>query len=333
MPEEVSNSNIMGGRKLQLIGELKENIPLVLSTISSFLFNPVSTEIQLKSLRCLQSWIQYGFSLEEGYPILQKVMTLLGDVDLFEAAVDVLLESMQQAAWARYQNYRNELLTCFTSDAMKEKFELCIAEEDEETARLIAKLLTTFGETYTDYIVGQLGRPDMYWLMTMILRLTGFEGFFPIDQEVAEIPLNFWYIMQETLFDECILPVKPAAPSETEELWKYNCGQAALVIYRELVEILIRNARYPEEPVWESWTKGRQDYLGGGGSRMRARLIVGIDIKDKFKTWRRDLGDTMINPFYVLRDEMLAILLDHTVYVINQWTSLPNATQASVGVE
>lgn len=66
---------------------------------------------------------------------------------------------------------------------------------------------------------------------------------------------------------------------------------------------------------------------------MRARLIVGIDIKDKFKTWRRDLGDTMINPFYVLRDEMLAILLDHTVYVINQWTSLPNATQASVGVE
>ncbi|KAL9558404.1 hypothetical protein MBANPS3_000904 [Mucor bainieri] len=306
VPEEVSNSNIMGGRKLQLIGELKENIPLVLSTISSFLFNPASTDMQLKALRCLQSWIQYGFRLEEGYPMLQKVMTFLGDVDLFESAVDVLLESMQQAAWAKYQNYRNELLTCFTSDAMREKFELCLAEEDEETARLIAKLLTTFGETYTDYIVGQLARPDMYWLMKMILRLTGFNGYFPIDQEVTEIPLNFWYIMQETLFDECILPVKPTAPTETEALWKYNCGQAALAIYRELVEILTRDARYPEESVWESWHK---------------------DIKDKFKTWRRDLGDTMINPFYVLRDEMLAILLDHIEYIISQWTSLPQVAQ------
>lgn len=263
VPEEVSNSNIMGGRKLQLIGELKDNIKLVLSTISSSLFNATTTEIQLKSLRCLQSWIQYGFNLEEAYPILQKVMSLLGDTDLFESAVDVLLESMQQSAWSRYQTYRNELLTCFTSDAMKEKFESCIAEEDEETARLIAKLLTTFGETYTDYIVSQLARPDIYWLITMVIRLTGFEGFFPIDQEVTEITLNFWYIMQETLFDECILPVQQSAPSdqdnETEKLWKFNCGQAALAIYRELVEILTKNACYPDEPTWESWNKGKKE--------------------------------------------------------------------------
>lgn len=263
VPEEVSNSNIMGGRKLQLIGELKDNIKLVLSTISSFLFNATTTEIQLKSLRCLQSWIQYGFNLEEAYPILQKVMSLLGDTDLFESAVDVLLESMQQSAWSRYQTYRNELLTCFTSDAMKEKFESCIAEEDEETARLIAKLLTTFGETYTDYIVSQLARPDIYWLITMVIRLTGFEGFFPIDQEVTEITLNFWYIMQETLFDECILPVQQSAPpdqdNETEKLWKFNCGQAALAIYRELVEILTKNACYPDESTWESWNKGKKE--------------------------------------------------------------------------
>lgn len=55
------------------------------------------------------------------YPILQKVMTLLGDEVLFEPAVEVLLESMQQASWTRYQTYRNELLACFTSEGMKEK--------------------------------------------------------------------------------------------------------------------------------------------------------------------------------------------------------------------
>lgn len=65
VPEEVSNANLMGGRKLQLIGELKDSIPLVLSTISDLLFSPtVDISIQQKALECLQSWIQYGFDLE-----------------------------------------------------------------------------------------------------------------------------------------------------------------------------------------------------------------------------------------------------------------------------
>jgi hypothetical protein len=237
---------------------LKENIPLVLSTLSTLLFSAESTSvIHQKSLRCLQSWIQYGFNLEDGYPILQKVMSLLGDPVLFEPAVEVLLESMQQSAWSRYQTYRDELLACFTSDGMKAKFEASIAEEDEETARLLAKLFTTFGEAYTDYIVKQLARPDVNWLMNMIIQLTGFEGYVPVDQEVSEIPLNFWYIMQETLFDEDVLPVRHTEnTSDANALWIVTCGQTAMAMYRELVKILIKNAGYPDEGTWTSWNKG-----------------------------------------------------------------------------
>lgn len=54
-------------------------------------------------------------------------MSLLGDEVLFEPAVEVLLESMQQASWTRYQTYRNDLLACFTSDDMKLKFTVSIA--------------------------------------------------------------------------------------------------------------------------------------------------------------------------------------------------------------
>ncbi|KAG2210956.1 hypothetical protein INT47_000116, partial [Mucor saturninus] len=302
VPEEVSNANLMGGRKLQLIGELKDSIPLVLSTVSDLLFSTTTnTSIQQKALECLQSWIQYGFDLETAYPLLQKVMSLLGDEVLFEPAVEVLLESMQQSSWARYQTYRNELLACFTSEGMREKFTLSISEEDEETGKMLAKLFTTFGETYTDYIVTQLADPNIKWLMTMIMQLTSYEGYFPVDQEVTEIPLNFWYVLQETLFDENILPL-----STEKSAWSNECGQTALAMYRELVHVLIKNAKYPTDDVWQSWNK---------------------DVRDKFKIWRRDLGDTMINPYYVLRDEMLSILLDHSVYIINQWSSLPSASQ------
>lgn len=148
----------------------------------------------------------------------------------------------------------------------------------------------------------QLADPKMNDLMSMIIQFTGYQGYFPADQEVSEIPLNFWYVLQETLFDENVLPVINSGTNK----FKIECGQTAIAMYRELVKILIKNARYPEEEVWNTWNK---------------------ETKDKFKIWRRDLGDTMINPYYVLREEMLSILLDHSVYIISQWNSVPGATQ------
>lgn len=38
----------------------------------------------------------------------------------------------------------------------------------------------------------------------------------------------------------------------------------------------------------------------------------------------------MINPYYVLRDEMLNILLEHVVYIINQWTAVAGASQVKI---
>ncbi|RCH82066.1 hypothetical protein CU098_001352, partial [Rhizopus stolonifer] len=134
--------------------------------------------------------------------------------------------------------------------------------------------------------------------MDMTMRLTGFKGFFPVDQEVSEIPLNFWYVLQETLFDEEVLPVK------SQKNWL--SGQAAIHIYRELVLVLVKNARYPDDTTWANWNK---------------------DIKHKFGTWRRDLGDAMINPYYVLKGDMLSILLDYTSNLLNQWSLIPSASQ------
>ncbi|CAO3671228.1 unnamed protein product [Rhizopus microsporus] len=299
VPEEVSNAHLLGGRKLQLIGELKESVPLVLAQLSNLIFSENET-VRSKVLRCLQSWVQYGINLEDTYPLLQRTMAMLGDEQVFEQAVDVLLESMQQNAWSKYHTLRNDLLLCFTSHEMKAKFSSSISDNDEETAKLLAKLFSTYGETYTDYIAKELDDPNIQSLMSMIMQLTEFEGYFPADQEVSEIPLNFWYILQETLHDESVLP----PPKDNPKLW--SCAQSAIVMYRELVVILIKNARYPDDETWNSWNK---------------------DTKDKFKIWRRDLGDVMINPYYVLRGDMLAILLEYASSILDQWAFLPTASQ------
>lgn len=195
----------------------------------------------------------YKCYVRETYPLLQRTMIMLGDEEVFEASVDVLSECMQQNAWTKYHTLRSDLLLCFTSEEMKIKFDTCIADDDEETARSLAKLFTNFGETYTDYITKELVNPNVRVLLNMIMRLTGFEGYFPVDQEVSEIPLNFWYILQETLYDESVLPIN------TNDEWIKNCGQTAMTIYRELVLVLIKNARYPDDDIWAMWNKGKKE--------------------------------------------------------------------------
>lgn len=60
-------------------------------------------------------------------PLLQQTMLLLNNDEVFESAADVLLEGMQQPAWTKYNSFRDELLSCFTSDGMKKRFTDCMA--------------------------------------------------------------------------------------------------------------------------------------------------------------------------------------------------------------
>ncbi|KAF7724113.1 hypothetical protein EC973_001297 [Apophysomyces ossiformis] len=324
LPEEMSNAEILGGRKASLMQELKDSVSLVLATLSSFLLASdlgSDVTVQQKALKCLQSWIQYGIDLEDVYPLLRQTMIFTGHDELFESAIEVLLEAMQQSAWAKYMTLRDDLLNCLTSEWMRSRFAACIEEEDADTGRTLAKLFSTYGETFTDFLSIQLASPNISLLLDMIMQLTAFQGHFPVDQEVSDISLNFWYVLQETLFDQGIIPVREntseardgdddvslKSDSNVEQkLWIRRCGEAAMVVYRQLVTTLMQKAVFPENSVWESWNR---------------------DLKDKFRIYRRDLGDTMINPYYVLRDEMTAILLQQSISILNHWESTPFASQ------
>lgn len=120
----------------------------------------------------------------------------------------------------------------------------------------------------------QLARPDIRHLMDMIMQLTAFHGYYPVDQEISEIPLNFWYVLQETLFDNGIIPIRryESAPrdgdddlsldtntSDEQRLWSQHCGETAIVLYQQLVTVIKQKAIFPENEIWQSWTKGNTE--------------------------------------------------------------------------
>ncbi|KAK9711021.1 hypothetical protein K7432_008069, partial [Basidiobolus ranarum] len=68
-----------------------------------------------------------------------------------------------------------------------------------------------------------------------------------------------------------------------------NTKRVASMVFSKLVQILRQKIEYPSEEEWASWSK---------------------DVRDRFKIYRRDVGDTLINSYLVLHGEMLEYLLN-----------------------
>jgi len=52
-----------------------------------------------------------------------------------------------------------------------------------------------------------------------------------------------------------------------------------------------------------------------------------LDLKERFRHYRRNVGDTIMNAYYVLRDQMLAFLVELAVSQINTPGRDPNQWQ------
>jgi hypothetical protein len=115
----------------------------------------------------------------------------------------------------------------------------------------------------------------------MVLRCTAYPGYFAIDEDLSEITLNFWYILQDTTLDD----VEPAsmAQSETETSIPTlnrvgsveSCEEVAEIsspailgtlsestrtglqeLYAQLVVVLCTKCAYPPESMWDTLSAG-----------------------------------------------------------------------------
>ncbi|RUS35251.1 armadillo-type protein [Jimgerdemannia flammicorona] len=236
-------------------------------------------------------------------------MSLLPVPALFEPAADALLEVMSHPTHSSFLRLCEDVLVCVTSEWAQGEFARCVNENDDQSARTLCRIMTSFGESYTDFIARHLLRGDVISYLDMMIGFAGFPGHFGADQEISEIPLNFWYDLQESLVDaevlgggggngddeELVDPEETAKRIVREEEAR-RAREAAYLVYRKLVGVLRMKVEYPLDEEWAGWTK---------------------DLKDRFRIFRRDVGDTLINSYHVLRDQMLAILVDMAIAQLN----------------
>ncbi|KAJ2383670.1 hypothetical protein GGI05_005241, partial [Coemansia sp. RSA 2603] len=132
--------------------------------------------------------------------------------------------------------------------------------------------------------------------------LTRFPGHNGITESVSDQPLNFWYLLQEALVDyECEVADDASAAQRAAAT-----KEAIRGVFVEVLRALVSKCAYPTT---ETWTDADKDE------------------RDKFASYRRDVGDALLNTYYVLRDEMLGLLVDEVAnnigaFSIDNWQTI-----------
>ncbi|RKO90684.1 hypothetical protein BDK51DRAFT_13419, partial [Blyttiomyces helicus] len=146
-----------------------------------------------RALRCAQSWVQYGIRFSSMGPLVERVISLLPDPEIFQPATEVLIELVASPSMKGYEETLcNKLVPVLTSGTLRDNFARAVSEEDEHGVGTMCRLLIQIGDTYTGFLVRNFVRPDVAVFIEMMIACTGFGGYFPAEQEITDLPLQFW---------------------------------------------------------------------------------------------------------------------------------------------
>ncbi|KAK7056364.1 hypothetical protein VNI00_002918 [Paramarasmius palmivorus] len=193
----------------------------------------------------------------------------------------------------------------------------------DEVSQSLCKLISALADHSTNYIAGHLASPATVSLLPssatllprpgqnktkgqltqtflkLLLAYTGFPGYYGVDEDVSEMTLGFWYLLQEALWNNDFYIEEGGEPSIADQQTTVDQTTVARELYVEVVRVLRRKIKYPGPG--KPWSK---------------------DQVEKFQVYRRDVGDILINAYYVIRDDMMA-------FFVNELTSQLTAVHQS----
>ncbi|CCM04086.1 uncharacterized protein FIBRA_06245 [Fibroporia radiculosa] len=318
--EEVETADLLPPSKGQMQRTLLEFVPTVVQAMSACIAGPQSQSSpheMISALKCMQAWLGM-MPANDLTPLIPALIALLNPIDgeyredAFVLASDTFQEIMAKSALSDGSGTKTltEPLLLW-SDAHGRK----IIE-----ATLNGELLVALGEHSTLYLAANIASlkvvspspppplpttlpspilPTKSHLVQTFLRLilayTALPGYYAVDEEESELTLGFWYLFQEALWS-----------AEYEQDFEYTDGEAvgapggtlkeeqahfrvAKAVYSELVQILRRKVVWPNPVALRGWPR---------------------DQKEKFQVYRRDVGDTLVNAYYILRDDLLGFYVN-----------------------
>ncbi|KAM4604833.1 importin-13-like [Polymixia lowei] len=276
LPEEFHSSRLAQARRNQLrealAGEWAVLCPLLRQLLQSQDSpNPVKERV----LRCLSSWVGLDVPLGESQGLVQDCFTALTNPELFDTAVETIVNAISQPDCQRYTDALVNFMPLVLG--LHDQLKAAAQDGDMETSHGICRIAVALGETHSRVLLEQVEHWQEYLaLVNMILFCTGIPGHYPVSETTSSLTLTFWYTLQDDILS-----------FEEEKQAVYL--QVYRPVYFQLVDVLLQKSHYPSQEEYASWSS---------------------DDKEQFRIYRVDISDTLMYVYEMLGAELLSNLYD-----------------------
>ncbi|KAM3866450.1 importin-13-like [Diretmus argenteus] len=276
LPEEFQSSRLAQARRAQLREALAGEWVVVCPLLRQLLQRQDSpNQVKERVLRCLSSWVGLDVPLGESQGLLQDCFTALSNPELFDTAVETIVNTISQPDCQRYTDALVNLVPLVLG--LHDQLKAAAQDGDMETSHGICRIAVALGETHSRVLLEQVDHWQEYLaLVNMILFCTGIPGHYPVSETTSSLTLTFWYTLQDDILS-----------FEEEKQAVYL--QVYRPVYFQLVDVLLHKSHYPSQEEYTSWSS---------------------DDKEQFRIYRVDISDTLMYVYEMLGAELLSNLYD-----------------------
>uniref|UniRef100_A0A8C7GK95 Importin-13 n=1 Tax=Oncorhynchus kisutch TaxID=8019 RepID=A0A8C7GK95_ONCKI len=276
LPEEFQTSRLPQYRKGQVRGALGREWGSVCPLLQQLLRRGDSPgAVKARVLRCLSSWVLLDVPLSESEGLVEDCFTALPDPELFDTAVEAIVNAISQPDSQRYVNTLLKLVPQVLS--LQEQLREAIQNGDMETSHGICRIAVALGENHSRSLLEQVEHWQGFLaLVNMIMFCTGIPGHYPVNETTSSLTLTFWYTLQDD-----IMSFDPERQAVYLQVYR--------PVYFQLVDVLLHKAQFPSDQEYASWSS---------------------DEKEQFRIYRVDISDTLMYVYEMLGAELLSNLYE-----------------------
>ncbi|RLW05791.1 hypothetical protein DV515_00004826 [Chloebia gouldiae] len=276
LPEEFQTSRLPQYRKGQVRSVLAQECASVFPLLEQLLQQQDSPGfIKQKVLKCFSSWVQLEIPLMDCENLIQAAFTSLQDPELFDTAVEAVVNAISQPDAQRYVNTLLKLIPPVLG--LQEQLRQAVQSGDMETSHGICRIAVALGENHSRALLDQVEHWQSFLaLVNMIMFCTGIPGHYPVNETTSSLTLTFWYTLQDD-----ILSFEPDKQAVYQQVYR--------PVYFQLVDVLLHKAQFPSDEEYGFWSS---------------------DEKEQFRIYRVDISDTLMYVYEMLGAELLSSLYD-----------------------
>ncbi|KAJ1938201.1 hypothetical protein FBU59_004517, partial [Linderina macrospora] len=347
-PEELLNISFASNHIARLNQDIAQSLPTVFSILTNIargITDPeASTSADIpeyvrqlgrdpawrtRAWKAILKWLQYGIKDDKLFiPLVGmtiKQLQVLAAQQLggstLPAESQVTDEEVEAATLVLDDMFSNEsmasrfgktistlVLEHYTQPWLIDAISRCAGEHDDHAVLQWCMPLISFGEVYMEPMINNITNSALSrhieTYFQIMLDLTRFPGYYAFDEDISGNSLEIWYLLQEAIVSYD--PETDDAETNAEKLEQTR--QSVRSVFLQVLQALLVKAAYPPTDAW---------------------LDADKDDKARFLSYQREVGETLLTTYYVLRDEMLALLVDETIAALSVF-SLDNWQQLDV---